>query len=103
MHCQKILPKLKISDETVIQLTTKERAGYSVETIDAIDPEGEQLWYEIVSGDPSQYFIMWPESQNLILAKRIPKPMDFKLNISVSDGVNPVFVQVCKKSICVYH
>ncbi|XP_035710399.1 fat-like cadherin-related tumor suppressor homolog isoform X3 [Folsomia candida] len=92
-------PQILIQDETVIQLTTKERAGYSVETIDAIDPEGEQLWYEIVSGDPSQYFIMWPESQNLILAKRIPKPMDFKLNISVSDGVNPVFVQLFVKVV----
>lgn len=78
----------------MVQLTTKESAGYTVETIDALDPEGEQLWYEIVSGDPEQHFIMWPESQNLILAKKIGSPKDFKLNISISDGVNPVFVQV---------
>jgi hypothetical protein len=65
-----------------------------VETIDAVDFENEQLWYEIVSGDPEQYFIMWPDSPTLILAKRIPTSMDFKLNISISDGLNPVFVQV---------
>lgn len=78
----------------MVQLTNKEKAGYTVETVDAVDPDGDELWYEIVEGDPEGYFIMWPDSQNLILAKALPFRMDFKLNISVSDGANHAFVLV---------
>jgi len=80
-----------------ITLTTKEKPGYIVETIDAEDPDGDALWYEIVSGDPSQYFFINPDSQNLILAKLIPSGSEFSLNISVTDGYNVVFTQVYQK------
>lgn len=84
----------------VVSLTTKERAGYTVETIDAEDPDGDDLWFEIVSGDPDLYFNMWPESEKLILARPIPYAREFRLNISVSDGFNVVFTQV--KTILVF-
>jgi hypothetical protein len=63
--------------------------------MDAMDPDGDELWYEILSEDPDGHFSMWPESQNLILARPISHAREFKLKFSVSDGVNPVFVQVC--------
>lgn len=87
-------PKILLVRNHVVSLTTKERAGYTVETIDAEDPDGDDLWYEIVSGDPELYFNMWPESEKLILARPIPFAKEFRLNISVTDGFNVVFTQV---------
>lgn len=42
---------------------------------------------------------MWPDSQNLILSKSLHEAMEFHLNISVSDGTTPIFVQVRSSSL----
>lgn len=87
-------PILSIAPAQQITVTTREKPGYTVETFEATDPDGDKLWYELVSGDPEQYFILFPDSRNLIVARTVPNPTLFKLNVSVSDGFNYVFTQV---------
>lgn len=78
----------------VVSLTTKEKPGYTVETLESFDPDGDQLWYEIISGDDDKNFMLLPESQNVILARRIHREEKFQLNISISDGYNNLYVPV---------
>ncbi|CAG7823399.1 unnamed protein product [Allacma fusca] len=92
-------PLILLPNDQFVSLTTKEKPGYTVETIDAMDPDGDQIWYEIVSGDPQQNFLLLPDSQNLILARPLTREQEFLLNISVSDGFNNVFTQLLVKVI----
>lgn len=89
-----VLPKVLQSNDHKVTITTKEKPGYIVEVLDVIDEDSDQLWYEIVSGDPNQHFFMYPDSPNLILAKSIYSQESFQLNISVTDGFNLVYTRV---------
>lgn len=83
-------PKI-ISQDQVVDVTESDQPGYLITDFQAIDEDGDRLWYEIVEGDDNNDFYIG-ESGNILLAKRLDCEVkkEYNLTISVTDGTHVV-------------
>ncbi|XP_058828867.1 fat-like cadherin-related tumor suppressor homolog isoform X4 [Topomyia yanbarensis] len=88
-------PVLKTIDQHV-ELTESDTPGFLVALIQAIDYDGEQLWFDIVGGDERNEFYIGRDNGNVLLAKHLDweTQKEYNLTISISDGVHVVYTQL---------
>ncbi|XP_055595283.1 fat-like cadherin-related tumor suppressor homolog isoform X3 [Uranotaenia lowii] len=88
-------PVLKTIDQHV-EVTENDTPGFLVALIQAIDYDGEQLWYDIIGGDDRNEFYIGRDNGNVLLAKYLDWEVqkEYNLTISISDGVHVVYTQL---------
>ncbi|XP_062556294.1 fat-like cadherin-related tumor suppressor homolog isoform X3 [Armigeres subalbatus] len=88
-------PVLKTIDQHV-EVTESDTPGFLVALIQAIDNDGEQLWFDIVGGDDRNEFYIGRDNGNVLLAKYLDweTQKEYNLTISISDGVHVVYTQL---------
>ncbi|XP_055629291.1 fat-like cadherin-related tumor suppressor homolog isoform X3 [Toxorhynchites rutilus septentrionalis] len=88
-------PMIKTIDQHV-EVTESDTPGFLVALIQAIDYDGEQLWYDIVGGDERNEFYIGRDNGNVLLAKYLDweTQKEYNLTISISDGVHVVYTQL---------
>ncbi|XP_021704618.1 fat-like cadherin-related tumor suppressor homolog isoform X2 [Aedes aegypti] len=88
-------PVLKTIDQHV-EVTESDTPGFLVALIQAIDYDGEQLWYDIIGGDDRNEFYIGRDNGNVLLAKYLDweTQKEYNLTISISDGVHVVYTQL---------
>ncbi|XP_055537242.1 fat-like cadherin-related tumor suppressor homolog isoform X2 [Wyeomyia smithii] len=88
-------PVLKTIDQQV-EVTESDTPGFLVALIQAIDYDGEQLWFDIVGGDERNEFYIGRDNGNVLLAKHLDweTQKEYNLTISISDGVHVVYTQL---------
>ncbi|XP_038113282.1 fat-like cadherin-related tumor suppressor homolog isoform X3 [Culex quinquefasciatus] len=88
-------PVLKTIDQHV-EVTESDTPGFLVALIQAMDYDGEQLWFDIVGGDERNEFYIGRDNGNVLLAKYLDweTQKEYNLTISISDGVHVVYTQL---------
>ncbi|XP_037908128.1 fat-like cadherin-related tumor suppressor homolog isoform X10 [Hermetia illucens] len=88
-------PVIKMMDQKV-DVTENDRPGYFVALIQATDDDNDQLWYDIVDGDPRNEFYIGRDNGNVLLAKFIDweTQSQYNLTISITDGVHVIKTQL---------
>ncbi|GLH14886.1 Fat-like cadherin-related tumor suppressor homolog [Gryllus bimaculatus] len=88
-------PEIKNPNQTV-EVTESDDITYLVALIQAIDDDGDMLWYDIVGGDDDHDFFIGRDKGNILLAKKLDweRKNKYNLTISVTDGVHTVYTQL---------
>lgn len=87
----------------VIPISDADQVGLTVGKLEAIDADGDDLWWGISSGDPGSVFDVRQDTGQLLLAKKVEllKRGELRLNISVTDGQDwdhtTVIIQVSRQ------
>uniref|UniRef100_A0A8R1DPU5 Uncharacterized protein n=1 Tax=Caenorhabditis japonica TaxID=281687 RepID=A0A8R1DPU5_CAEJA len=73
----------------VIPISDADQVGLTVGKLEAIDEDGDDLWWEIISGNVKSVFDIRKDNGQLLLAKKVEnlERGEIKLNISVTDGI----------------
>nr|XP_034825226.1 fat-like cadherin-related tumor suppressor homolog [Maniola hyperantus] len=71
-----------------LQAAELDAPGFLLALLQASDPEGDALYYDIVDGDPEHQFSVGREDGSVVLARRLlwERRAHYALNVSVSDG-----------------
>ncbi|XP_045763036.1 fat-like cadherin-related tumor suppressor homolog isoform X2 [Maniola jurtina] len=71
-----------------LQAAELDAPGFLLALLQASDPEGDALYYDIVDGDPQHQFSVGREDGSVVLARRLlwEQRAHYALNVSVSDG-----------------
>ncbi|XP_052738209.1 fat-like cadherin-related tumor suppressor homolog isoform X2 [Bicyclus anynana] len=71
-----------------LQVAELDAPGFLLTLLQAADPEGDALYYDIVGGDPDRHFAVGREDGSVVLAHRLlwERRAHYALNVSVSDG-----------------
>ncbi|XP_032512432.2 fat-like cadherin-related tumor suppressor homolog isoform X2 [Danaus plexippus] len=79
-----------------LQAAELDAPGFLLALLQAADPDGDALYYDIVDGDPRHQFYVGREDGSLVLARRLlwEEQARYALNVSVSDGLNLVYTTV---------
>ncbi|XP_056644010.1 fat-like cadherin-related tumor suppressor homolog isoform X1 [Diorhabda sublineata] len=79
-----------------VKLTEGDEIGLLVASISAMDPDNDTLWYDIVDGNERNDFFIGRDIGNILIAQRLDYETqhDYVLNISVTDSVHTVYVQL---------
>nr|XP_022919754.1 fat-like cadherin-related tumor suppressor homolog isoform X3 [Onthophagus taurus] len=79
-----------------MEITENDIPGFLVTLLQATDPDGDSLWYDIIDGDERNEFYVGRQSGNILLAKQLDyeTQKEYILNISVTDAVNTVYTQL---------
>ncbi|XP_059061183.1 fat-like cadherin-related tumor suppressor homolog, partial [Achroia grisella] len=70
--------------------------GFLLAVLQANDPDGDRLYYDVVGGDDRQEFYIGREDGSLILARRLlwERQSHYVLNVSITDGTNTIYTPV---------
>ncbi|XP_072941921.1 fat-like cadherin-related tumor suppressor homolog [Epargyreus clarus] len=83
-----------------LQAAELDAPGFLLALLQATDPDGDALYYDIVDGDPRHQFALGREDGSLVLARRLlwEEQPRYALNVSVTDGTNVVHSVVSSSS-----
>ncbi|UMM23352.1 hypothetical protein L5515_004116 [Caenorhabditis briggsae] len=87
----------------VIPISDADQVGLTVGKLEATDADGDDLWWNIFSGDSDSVFDVRQDTGQLLLAKKVEllKRGELRLNISVTDGQDvdhtTVIIQVSRQ------
>ncbi|KAJ0179077.1 hypothetical protein K1T71_004789 [Dendrolimus kikuchii] len=73
-----------------LQVAELDAPGFLLTVLQATDPDGDALYYDIIDGDPRGEFHVGREDGSLVLVRRLlwERQANYTLNVSVSDGAN---------------
>ncbi|XP_047519236.1 fat-like cadherin-related tumor suppressor homolog isoform X1 [Pieris napi] len=76
-----------------LQAAELDAPGFLLALLQASDPDGDPLYYDIIDGDPDHDFVVGREDGSVVLARRLlwERCANYRLNVSVTDGVHTVF------------
>ncbi|XP_037297103.1 fat-like cadherin-related tumor suppressor homolog isoform X2 [Manduca sexta] len=79
-----------------LQLAELDAPGFLLAVLQATDPDGDTLYYDIVGGDPRHEFYVGREDGSLVLTRRLlwERQAYYSLNVSVTDGQHVVYTLV---------
>ncbi|XP_064074743.1 fat-like cadherin-related tumor suppressor homolog [Vanessa tameamea] len=79
-----------------LQAAELDAPGFLLALLQASDPDGDALYYDIIDGDPGHQFYVGREDGSLVLARRLlwEERSRYSLNVSVSDGLNTVYTSI---------
>ncbi|XP_019772654.2 fat-like cadherin-related tumor suppressor homolog isoform X8 [Dendroctonus ponderosae] len=85
-----------VTTPSPVKLTEGDQIGFLVGLIQASDEDNDTLWYDIVDGDDRQDFYIGRDMGNILLAHKLDheRQSEYTLNISVTDTVHTVYVQL---------
>ncbi|CAH2063954.1 unnamed protein product, partial [Iphiclides podalirius] len=79
-----------------LQAAELDAPGFLLALLAASDPDGDQLYYDIVDGDPEHDFVVGREDGSLVVARRLlwERAPHYRLNVSASDGRRTAYAAV---------
>ncbi|XP_059483774.1 fat-like cadherin-related tumor suppressor homolog isoform X2 [Neocloeon triangulifer] len=79
-----------------VTVTESDEPGFLVGIIQAEDKDGDHLWYQIIDGNERNEFYIGRGEGNILLAKKLDweTQNEYKLNISITDGVHMTYAQM---------
>ncbi|XP_076376857.1 FAT atypical cadherin kugelei isoform X4 [Megalopta genalis] len=88
-------PVFRTNNQSV-EVTESDEVGFLVALVQAIDKDGDSLWYDIVDGDKRDEFFIGRDNGNVLLAKKLDWETQnfYNLTISVTDNVHTALTQL---------
>ncbi|XP_068628013.1 fat-like cadherin-related tumor suppressor homolog [Battus philenor] len=86
----------RLSPPAPLQAAELDAPGFLLALLQATDPDGDALYYDIVGGDPERDFVVGREDGSLVVARRLlwERRPHYALNVSVTDGLHTVYTTV---------
>ncbi|CAK1553844.1 unnamed protein product [Leptosia nina] len=81
-------PEVRTVSGGTLQAAELDAPGFLLALLQATDPDGDPLYYDIVDGDPERDFVVGREDGSLVVVRRLlwERCAFYRLNVSVSDG-----------------
>ncbi|RVE45660.1 hypothetical protein evm_009675 [Chilo suppressalis] len=86
----------RVSEPAPLTVAELDPPGFLLAVLQASDPEGDPLYYDIVGGDDEHEFHIGRSDGSLVVARRLrhERRDKYALNISVTDGLHTVYTIV---------